>query len=230
MSGLSADHDDSDDDADAPAPSAPARRRQRTGQQRREQTAQVAGPPSSIFAASTIHIGPFAIVRRHIAGVPAMFVHCPLHTYKDSDGTVHRCSKSMQLNQPSEPIVIKRLHQWVYAGPWWLALFCRSEWSRRVVTVFCRSVPGTQMVPAPSETQEDLRLRHVRTVTCSQTTYYSVFALAVLCFRFPPAKKRSLAIQPNLLHMSWSTAGSATFASACASEDRTQRAQGSHRD
>ncbi|CAE7773047.1 unnamed protein product, partial [Symbiodinium sp. CCMP2456] len=135
VSGLSSDHDDDDG---APAPSARAPEPPRAKQRRRQSAEVAAGPSSSLYDPSTIHIGPFAIVRRHIHGVPAMFVNCPIHTYKDSDGTVHRCSKSMQLNQPDEATVIKRLHQWVYAG--------------------------TQMVPAPAETEEELRLRHVRTV------------------------------------------------------------------
>ena len=123
MSGLSSDHDDSDDGAPGSARDPQALRGKR---RRRQRTEVAAGPSSSIYDASTVRIGPFAIVRRHIAGVPAMFVNCPLHTYRDSDGTLHRCSKSMQLNQPDEATVLKRLHQWVYAGPCWLALFCRS--------------------------------------------------------------------------------------------------------
>ena len=141
----SSDHDDSDDDAPAPSARAAPALRAKQRQRRRQQREVAARPPSSIFDASTIHIGPFAIVRRHIAGVPAMFVNCPLHTYKDSDGTLHRCSKSMQLNQPDETTVIKRLHQWVYAGP---QPPCRPQWLPRCCVVVSFDVrnsngPGT---------------------------------------------------------------------------------------
>ena len=74
------------------------------------------GTFSSVYDPSTIRIGPFALVKRHVAGVPAMFVNCPLHTYKDEDGMVHRCTKTMQLNQPNEDTVVDRLHWWVWRG------------------------------------------------------------------------------------------------------------------
>ncbi|CAE7449883.1 chk1, partial [Symbiodinium sp. CCMP2592] len=39
------------------------------------------GPPSSVYDPSTIFVGAFAIVKRHISGVPSYFVQCPLHAH-----------------------------------------------------------------------------------------------------------------------------------------------------
>ena len=73
--------------------------------------AAVRGPPSSLYDASTMWVGSFPIVRRHLNGVPSFYVYCPLHSYGG-----RRCRKSMQLNQPDEETVITRLHHWIYQG------------------------------------------------------------------------------------------------------------------
>lgn len=47
------------------------------------------------------------------------FVNCPLHTFSEEHNGKRqnrRCTKSMQLNQPSERIVILRLKWWILQG------------------------------------------------------------------------------------------------------------------
>ena len=58
--------------------------------------------------------------------VPRYYCHCSLHSYRVvcEDGRVHhhRCSKEMQINQPNEQVVLRRLRYWVLQGP--RALLC----------------------------------------------------------------------------------------------------------
>ena len=122
---------------------------------------------SSVFDESTVFVGPFALVLRETAGAQSFYVTCPLHTYKGSDGGVHRCGKSMQLNQPDRTTVIQRLRWWIWSGALALRLALFGVLHQAVARVLCRTAlivqrEGTMMVRAPNETAEEFRRRHVQ--------------------------------------------------------------------
>ena len=74
-------------------------------------------PRSSLFDETTIFIGAFALVRRVQSGIESYYVNCACHSYRnDQAGPWHRCSKSMQTNQPDRRTVICRLRWWIHQG------------------------------------------------------------------------------------------------------------------
>ena len=52
--------------------------------------------------------------------VASYYCNCKLHTHKirDADGRtrVRRCAKEMQINQPSESVVLLRMRYWILQG------------------------------------------------------------------------------------------------------------------